>query len=393
MFEQRSKVLEGRLLLQTHQTMAPTTFSNDDCSRSSSDESIYDIDMTEEEAMAIWLERNEKIGERVRRREAEALRRAEQQPLSREVSSSSSRGGAAVDSDRSLHSSDINSGIQHAAAVTHSDAWNRAISRNVMGEYDPHNTDPAYQNAYHAYQKFVVMNQPGVADSFIASTPGLAALMEERSHLMARERHLDLQTNQMQRQMQSSPIISSSSCHHDSCDARQSSSAAPALQDQGGGSITNPPLHRTTCSPDEVVKKQGEFFTITKVPVPSSPKQSNEKVSETPFYNSPAASAQILEYKRLQEAHSQTKSEDNTPKRTSSSTFQQPNYFYGFSNRTQYYSREVTCLYCQSRVYTAPLAVHMFCQSCAQISKLEVEDIESRWEGKMQELEDMDIGY
>jgi hypothetical protein len=49
-------------------------------------------------------------------------------------------------------------------------------------------------------------------------------------------------------------------------------------------------------------------------------------------------------------------------------------------------------------MYTAPLAEYMFCQSCAQISKVEgavgEDTVESRWEGKMQEAEDMmDMGY
>ena len=389
--------------------MAPSTFSNDDGSGSSSDEgsSDYDMDMTEEEAMAIWLERNEKIGERVRRREAaEALRRAnsqQQQPLPLGGGRSSPPSSSADDdSDRSLHSSasrggggDINSGLQHAAAVTHSDAWNRAISRNVMGEYDPHNTDPAYQNAYHAYQRFVDVNQPGVADNYVASTPGLAALMEERSHLMARERYLNLQLNQVQHQMHTDPMISpSSSCYHGGNDARQSSFAAPASQSQGGGSIiNNPPLRKSSSSPVEITKKEDDISSITKVSTPSYLMKSKENASETPYHTSAAASAQIREYQRLQQAHSQPKSEDSASKSTTSSTSEQPSYFYGFTYRTQGNSKEITCSYCRSRVYTAPLAVHMFCQSCAQISKLEVEDIETRWEGKMQELEDMDMGY
>ena len=61
---------------------------------------------------------------------------------------------------------------------------------------------------------------------------------------------------------------------------------------------------------DEVVKTQDNLFSITKVPVPSL-KPSEEKASETLSHNSAAASAQILEYKRLQQAHSQPRSEEN----------------------------------------------------------------------------------
>jgi len=396
--------------------MATSTFSNeDDGSRSSSD-TIYDMNMTEDEAMAIWLQRNEEIGERVREREAAeaAQQRASSSPHHSSREGSSSPGGSSDDCcDESLHShrsdsvesGDTNSGFQHAAAVTHSDAWNRAISHNVMGEYDPYNTDPAYQNAYHAYQRFVDMNQPGVADNFVASTPGLAALMEQRRHLMARQRHLDFQLQQMDHHMHTSPMISS--CHETNYDALLSSqtSAAPASQDHQGGHHSR--TNNTPLSPsrrhDEILKSEEGLFSITRVaPHPSFRSSSTIATEENhnPTHHvSAATSAQILEYKRLQQAHSSQllKSDDNSSKGTTP-TNTQPSYFYAFAYRTQYNSRAVTCSCCQSRMYTAPLAEYMFCQSCAQISKVEgavgEDTVESRWEGKMQEAEDMmDMGY
>ena len=79
-------------------------------------------------------------------------------------------------------------------------------------------------------------------------------------------------------------------------------------------------------SPDEVVKTLDNLFSITTVPVVSSLKSSKEKTSEIPFHNSSAAAAQILEYKHLQQAHSQAqarlKSEDNKNKRTTPLTYQ-----------------------------------------------------------------------
>ena len=74
-------------------------------------------------------------------------------------------------------------------------------------------------------------------------------------------------------------------------------------------------------SPNEVVKKQDNLFSVTKakVPVPSSLKPSKEKASEIPFHNSAAASAQIIEYKRLQLAHSRLRSESEDKRRASPS--------------------------------------------------------------------------
>lgn len=398
------------------------TIFEDDGSRSLESCSIattFDIDnMTEEEAMAIWLKRNEEIGERVRRREAaEALRRASKQMSSSSSSSfsvgggsSSSHGGAAADCDESLYthysdsvaSGDISSSscFQHAAAVTHSDAWKRAISRNVMGEYDPQNTDPAYQNAYIAYQRFVAMNQPGVADGFVASTPGLAALMEQRKHLMARQRHLDLQVQERDHQMETSHIS------HETVQA-SSPSAVPATQDQQGDQSTRTrPLHQSRNANETTKMKNGLFATTrlqrrnsSALPSSSSRPSSRSTTPENTTTVSEATFAQMIEYKRLQQTHSSSqllKSEETTalPKGTAFINNPQPSYFYAFPYRTQYNSKAVLCSCCQSCVYTTPLAENMFCQSCGQISKpVDRGDLESRWEGKMQEAEDMDMGY
>ncbi len=397
-------------------TMAKTILEDD--GSSSSVATTFDIDnMTEEEAMAIWLKRNEEIGERVRRREAaETARRAQKQQLSSSSSSSFSVGGgsssspscAAVDCDESLHthfsdsvgSGDMSSGcFQHAAAVTHSDAWKRAISRNVMGEYDPQNTDPAYQNAYHAYQRFVDMNQPGMADNFVASTPGLAALMEQRRHLMAKQRCLDLQVEEMDHQMHTSHNISSSSQANSVFTVQASPSSVPAPQDQGDQSLRKSPLHLSSRSADDVTKAKNGLFSMTRLQGRHSSSPLRLSRNTAPENNpthvvSAATSAQILEYRRLQQAHSShLKFEESHAPKVTTPTNSQPSYFYAFPYRTQYNPRAVMCSSCQSCVYTTPLAENMFCQSCGQISKVVQGDLESRCEGKMQEAEDMDVGY
>jgi len=382
--------------------------SSDDCSSCSYVD--YDINMTEEEAMAIWLQRNEEIGERVRRREAaeeaqrQALGEEQQLPRSSSPKDGSSDGDESIQSGQcdSVGSGDTNSGFRHAAAVTHSDAWNRAISCNVMGEYDPHNTDPAYQNAYHAYQRFVDLNQPGVADNFIASTPGLASLMEQRRHLMATQRLLDLQLQQMQK----SSMISS--CHNN--DAAQSSpsssaaaaAAAPSHQDQGNDSMSKshlpPHLRHESFSSSNIIKSEdGESITRISSPeggmlsAPPPPRSTRSCSSNNSSQVSAAASAQILEYTRISQAYALNKSDENSGKGTTLAP--QAGYFYAFIYPTQYNSKGVTCPCCRMHVYTNPLAVNMFCQSCGRLSRVGGDDdLESRWEGKMQEVEDMDMG-
>ena len=131
--------------------------SNNSCSASDSSYSYGMMYMTEEEAMAIWLRRNEEIGERVRRRdEARRRRAAEHQHMpascsEEQAAAAALRANKEESSDgESSGSNDINSGFQYAAAFTHSDAWIRAISTNVMGPYDPHNPNPSYHKSYHA---------------------------------------------------------------------------------------------------------------------------------------------------------------------------------------------------------------------------------------------------
>ena len=78
--------------------------------------------------------------------------------------------------------------------------------------------------------------------------------------------------------------------------------------DEDDHSFGGPEPVQAGSSPDEVVKTLDNLFSITTVPVVSSLKSSKEKASEIPFHNSSAAAAQILEYKRLQQAHSQASS-------------------------------------------------------------------------------------
>lgn len=343
-------------------------------SKSSSDATSHSCDwnMTEEEAMAIWLRRNEEIGERARRRDAarssirpyDEEQQSQPSSLSKEGSASSGLLGKCDESLSSVGSG--GSGSLHAAAVTHSDAWKSAISRNVMGDFDPHNTDPTYQNSYHAYQRFVDTNQPGMADNYVASTPGLATLMEQRRHLIARQRHFDLQLQQINRQMQTSEMASS--CQSDNSgqegDSKMMSYSSPLHQNLNDTAKTeewraghgNPPRYDTI----------------------------------NPTHASAAASAQVPDNKYLSHTHSKVESVQSSTKDPTS--IQDNGYFYAFTYPTSSNSKAVTCTLCRTQVYTTPLSVNMFCQSCGRISAVEG-DLESRWEGKMQEADDMDIGY
>ena len=338
--------------------MATTVCYDDDSgSKSCSDATSYDLNMTEEEAMAIWLRRNEEIGERVRRREAARKAREErQQPMS-SLSLSSSAGLQENNCDERLNvhrenitSGDTNSGFQHAAAVTNSDAWIRATSRNAMGEYDPTNIDPVYQNAYQAYQRFVDTNQAGLADNFIASTPGLAALMEQRQLLMARQRHLDLQLQQINQQLQTS------SSQKDDYDKSGSKIRSP----------NTPHLHQNLKTDDENM--------IRDDPQPSFsllPHTSKSFINEAMFRTANSAGLADGNIDDPSNAHSAQKPAENSALKLAS--IEETSYFYTFEYPNKQDSKEVTCLYCQARVYINPLAVNMSCKSCGHISRIQEE--------------------
>lgn len=366
---QEAVIMSSNQRHKTKTTMVKTCCDDEESgSKSSSDATSHsssDWNMTEEEAMEIWLRRNEEIGERVRRRDAarSSIRpygEEQQSPpssLSKEGSTSSGLHGKCDDSLGSW-----GSGSLHAAATTHSDAWKSAVSRNVMGEFDPHNTDPTYQNSYHAYQRFVDTNQPGMADNYVASTPGLAVLMEQRRHLIARQRHFDLQLQQMQ----TSDRVSS--CQSDN-------------SGQGGDSRMmshSSPLHQNLDNTARAKELRAGYGDPPRY------------VTSNPTHASAAASAQAPDNKNLSYTHSKVESVQSSTKDPTS--IQNTGYFYAFTYPTSSNCKAVTCTRCREQVYTTPLAVNMFCQSCGRISAVE-EDLESRWEGKMQDAEDMDIGY
>lgn len=193
-------------------------------------------------------------------------------------------------------------------------------------------------------------------------------------------------------------MISSSSQANSSFTVQASPSTVQAPQDQGDQSLRKPPLHLSR-SADDVTKAKNGLFSMTRLQGRQSSAPLRLSRNTAPENNpthvvSAATSAQILEYRRLQQAHSShLKSEESHAPKVTTPTNSQPSYFYAFPYRTQYNSRAVMCSCCQSCVYTTPLAENMFCQSCGQISKVVRGDLECRWEGKMQEAEDMDVGY
>ncbi len=394
------------------------------------------MNMTEEEAMGIWLQRNEEIGERVRRRderrrlaaeEAAAAdpRGGEEEPTTTSDTQANAAAALADDLDVSLRSQsasdDGSSGgvgnFQHAASVTQSDAWRRAISRNVMGEYNPNNPDPSYHDAYHAYQRFVDMHKPGVADNFVPSTPGLAALMEQRRYLMARQGHLDSLVNhqatadehQDVQQMQTSTAgITSSSSPQDS-------------QEKNASTNTPDCSIRQSLSCDDIIRRISEHDEAPSADQPSTSGSAPpfpKKSSILSRSDNTALVAAAGMRKLLNKSQEGGKLEDESSSRMSELALMAQaaeesrwasrkrelgggddgsrRFFYAFSYPTQYNNKKVTCSSCLVDLYTNPLASNFFCQPCGTVSsvlddKWDGGGDEAMWEEKMQDVEDMEF--
>lgn len=383
------------------------------------------MNMTEEEAMAIWLQRNEEIGERVRRRDerrrlaAEEAASAADHPRGGEeeaatTSDATNQADAAAaaasdDLDESLRSQsasdDGSSGsggvgnFQHAASVTQSDAWRRAISRNVMGEYNPQNPDPSYHDAYHAYQRFVDMHKPGVADNFVPSTPGLAALMEQRRYLMARQGHLDSLVNHQAAVDEHQVQTTSSSA------AGITSSSAPQDSQEKNASTTdnNPDCSiPQSLSCDDIIRRISEHDELpsdqpsTSGSAPPFPKKSSILSRSDNTALVAAASMRKLFNKSQEQGKLEDESSTNNNK-LGGWVDDSRRFFYAFSYPTQYNNKKVTCSGCLVGLYTNPLSSNFFCQACGTVTSVSDDKMgegggdEAMWEEKMQDVEDMEF--
>ena len=367
------------------------------------------MNMTEEEAMEIWLQRNEEIGERVRRRDERRRLAAEEAASAADhprgggeepppTSDTANQANAAAASDGA--SDDGSSGadgsvgnFQHAASVTQSDAWRRAISRNVMGEYNPNDPDPSYHDAYHAYQRFVDMHKPGVADNFVPSTPGLAALMEQRRYLMARQGHLDSLVNQQAMQTSTSSCkagITSSSSPQDSQVKNASTNTSDCSIRQ---SLSCDDIIRRISEQDEEVMQSDQPSTLGSAP--PFPKKSSILSRSDNTALVAAASMRKLLNKSQEGGKLEDESSSNNNKLGGGDDGSR-RFFYAFSYPTQCNNKKVSCSGCLVDLYTNPLATNFFCQPCGTVTSV-LDDKrgeggdEAMWEEKMQDVEDMEF--
>jgi type II secretory pathway pseudopilin PulG len=111
--------------------------------------------------------------------------------------------------------------------------------------------------------------------------------------------------------------------------------------------------------------------------------------ASTSLYQS-ALADQVREYERLRRSAQDARSEDDKkPPPTKKGPVTQ-RYYLATSYATQAQTKPVSCNFCSASMYTNQVADRYFCQKCGHISEC-CDDEDARWEGKMQDAEDMDM--
>lgn len=234
--------------------------------------------------------------------------------------------------------------------------WREMTSRNIMGDYDPQRAsrDPAYQYAWTSCQRLVNMRRSGVnPDDFIPTNPRLAALLEHRRRENARERH-DEET--VLRQQQEGH---SSSFHQG---RRRAVDQQPDTGAEAEGNATTLPGNMLATQATECY-------------------QLNENEVHRLQRESQASSSSNNSLKRSSTGSSREKRVTNRPHLS---------YYLALPYPTQHLTKSVMCTSCNCALYTTPVAMRFFCQTCGRLSSTPRCDDEVRYEEKMQDAEDQD---
>lgn len=360
-------------------SLSPSTSIKSHLSDNSSDSEESGADnryagLTEDELYEIWQRRNLAYFDRRQRMEGQQSASSSSSPnssneVAQQHSGDVSGSGGEVPPPAAAAASAQNQTSVYRDA-TENPVWRDVTSRNMMGEYDPQNTDPAYHNSWMACQRLVNMHRPEAleaANNFIPTNPRLAALLENQRIENARERYEEQQqlqqgsTSRRQREWSSAPSF-------------------PQDQDDQGMDV------------DE----DGEGVGASSTTSSSSP---------PPTSSSIAYQQQVAEYERLHQAHMlqqrQRTDANSSPKSDSSGSSRSSkyksvdsagqNYYVALPQTTRTLTTPCVCTRCNSALFTAALAKRFYCQSCGCITSLPRMDAEACYEEKMQDAADFDV--
>lgn len=362
----RSRSLSPSTSIKSH-----LSDNSSDSDESSADDNRY-AGLTEDELYEIWQRRNLAYFDRRQRmaeeREGQQSASSSSPPNSSNEVAQQHSGGVSGSSGEVPPAAAASAQNQTSAYgdATENPVWRDVTSRNMMGEYDPQNTDPAYHNSWMACQRLVDMHRPEAleaANNFIPSNPRLAALLENQRLENARERYEEQQQGSSTRRRQ-----------------REWSSAPSFPQD-----------HQDS---------QGMDVDVATTVGASSTTSSSSSLPPT---SSIAYQQQVAEYERLHQAHMlqqrQRTAANSSPESDSSSRSSKyksvdsagQNCYIALPQTTRTLTRPCVCTGCNLALYTAALAKRFYCQSCGCVTSLPRMDAEACYEEKMQDAADFDV--
>ena len=375
---------------------------DDDLSLPSRDTPEPDIpeDMTEERALEIWLRKDDEIRARLER--VEELRR-ETEGDNDDISLSSSSHG------------DPNLPPAIPASQSNSDAWQRALALNPC---DPN--DPEFRSSWLAYEHFLQLHRPGLADNFVASTPGLARMIDEQRERDRVRRALEAEEEQEQerlkkaRREEHAKAAFEQRIHQEMLHVQHQMqmqqhqlgnyhAMAIGNHDRDDAMVLTMASRCAAQTQDPILAAQArEYLRISQahlnnsgaslpshIQVPSSvaaPAPSQQEVT----HQDPIL-AQAREYERLSQAHhsrstsngsnnsngikedlmgSKKMSGESSPaKQNSAGPATTEPFYLATPNITEHNTRAVMCGHCKIMLYTHPLASTYFCQRCCQLTR------------------------
>lgn len=416
-----------------------TTHCNKMSEASASSSSSVDTDfslneLTEEEAMEIWMSKC----------------RAREERQARESESATNVNGSDATATDDLSDNDASrhrASSQEIQSSQESDDSDEPTSppahwaNNVLGPFNPAIHSP---HTWLACERFAQLYRPEAiarANNYIASTPGLAALLEED-----RRRKREKEWRRRERRRARGEEVGDEEEELRQRQRRVNAAAAGAggSSNSAGGYDNEGFLEAVQAARriDELQRQQEQQQSVSVGATWNAPFTAQQQVTTTeasPSFSTPSygqnsvldrTSAQVTEYKRPSEPSTliQVPSEHvqvlhNSQQQKQAPAVQQSEskkkeqyqnfnegYHMALPRTTVYNTKPVFCTFCRCNLYTAPYATRFYCNACGEISTInddvrhggvvaggayggiKSEEVdESRWESKMMDAEDSPV--
>ncbi|EED90540.1 predicted protein [Thalassiosira pseudonana CCMP1335] len=376
-----------------------TTHCNKMSEASASSSSSVDTDfslneLTEEEAMEIWMSKC----------------RAREERQARESESATNVNGSDATATDDLSDNDASrhrASSQEIQSSQESDDSDEPTSppahwaNNVLGPFNPAIHSP---HTWLACERFAQLYRPEAiarANNYIASTPGLAALLEED-----RRRKREKEWRRRERRRARGEEVGDEEEELRQRQRRVNAAAAAAAggSNSAGGYDNEGFLEAVQAARriDELQRQQEQQQTSAQV-------TEYKRLSEpSTLIQVPSEHVQVL-HNSQQQKQAPAVQQSESKKKEQYQNFNE-GYHMALPRTTVYNTKPVFCTFCRCNLYTAPYATRFYCNACGEISTIngdvrhggvvaggayggiKSEEVdESRWESKMMDAEDSPV--